>query len=555
MATDTVPAAEPGPNDPPDSNLPGGPVRGLIAQALAAEEVARPVPDQGSAASTDGGGDSDTHSAPPGVTSAAYHAPDEGGEESTQAAGSRYKQSVWKELCLAGVKRWAKGGGTENKRLDLQKAQAQANQTKTAKTVTISSSGGLPSRGGSGGGSAAPNGKSMGSKSPTGGTEKGPKNSRTDSRQGPSGRSGSGSGASPVGSGGGGKGNPGKDGPKNGGGKSPKSSKGDGRIDGSGGGKNGHSPGASKGKDGSGSSGGGKSTKEKDTGSGKSGASGSSPGGGPARKGSSGKNGAAGSKGSSGGSGPGSAGKDDGRNGKQPLTGADGKPYDTQKSRETGHGDGVRANRVYGHIKAYGRGVKDGWGDQEEVRKKDEQRLDQAHATWQQDQAENEKEEQGMGKAAVATPLEVKKIDASKLTLGNGKSLERKEVRTYKGFQRRLEAKSAAMQQVAEATKALQAAAEEQAKEIQQLVEDAKGVKGGEKLIGHLEKLVERATIQAGKAEELHKRAVRAADACKALIANIETRYQPLYQAIVDSDESTSPELRFFRDAGYTKAA
>ncbi|WP_223772466.1 hypothetical protein [Streptomyces sp. 135] len=151
---------------------------------------------------------------------------------------------------------------------------------------------------------------------------------------------------------------------------------------------------------------------------------------------------------------------------------------------------------MYGHVKAYGRGVKDGWADQEAVRKKDEQRLDAAHNKHKKSQADDK--EQDM---ADATPLEVAKIDASQLTLGDGTSMNRKEVRTYKGFQRRLEAKSEAMAKVAEATKALQAGAEQQAQEIEQLLEDAKGVKGGEKLVSHLTKLAEKAKIQAGKAE------------------------------------------------------
>ncbi|MDX3284040.1 hypothetical protein PV435_48525, partial [Streptomyces scabiei] len=135
-------------------------------------------------------------------------------------------------------------------------------------------------------------------------------------------------------------------------------------------------------------------------------------------------------------------------------------------------------------------------------------------------------------------------------------SVSRKELRNFKQYERKLEAKETVLQKVAEACKQLQTEAEEEAKQCQRLAEQAKDVKGGEKLGTALAKLAEAAKNQAAEAAELSRRAKRAAEMCKVVLTNIQTRYAPLYKAVVDSDETKPAEMRFYNDKGsYAPAA
>lgn len=146
-------------------------------------------------------------------------------------------------------------------------------------------------------------------------------------------------------------------------------------------------------------------------------------------------------------------------------------------------------------------------------------------------------------------PIEVRGVTGSHVLLGDGAgkdSMSRGEVRSLKSFERRLAAKSTTMQKVAEDTKGLKAHAEEQANKATRLLEAAKAVKGGEKLAASLAKLQEAAQVQSGKAEEIHQRAVRAADACRTVLANVETRYGGMYKAVVDSPETSPAETLFY---------
>ena len=107
------------------------------------------------------------------------------------------------------------------------------------------------------------------------------------------------------------------------------------------------------------------------------------------------------------------------------------------------------------------------------------------------------------------------------------------------------------MTTVAEATRTLEHHANEQAKQVTQLLEQARGVKGGQKLVASLSKLSEAANVQAAKAAEIHKRAVRSGEACKTLTDNTETRYGGIYKAVVDSPETTPAEMNYYREMSH----
>lgn len=607
MASDAINPAVPGPADPPDANAPGRPAGGLIASVLAPVAVARPTFDLTAPAGADGA----TDQAVTGVSSAAFHGTEETAQQDSKtAANSAQKKGIWRAWMLAGAARWGKGGGTQNKRLEMKKAKAQAQQVKETRTVSINRTPAPLSKGSSGAGSKGSGNKSLNLKGNSGGAVKGPQNSNGKAHQGPAGRSSNGSGTGPGGSGGRGSsggrttnGPAGRDrnaspkGPKTdaSGGRTPKQEK---TSLTKGGTTN--SP---KGSTGGGSAGGKKGTP--------------GPVGSPGKSGGTGTSGSGGSKGS--GSGWFSSSKNDktpaakdtptGKDTKQAPTQGDktakgkdtktapapvpaatdpaktngktkvnllkrkrqtpdaagqktnqdtpanGKRFSTRESRETGYRDGTRAAKVAAHTKAYRDGVKDGWADTTKAADQQKARLDQAHEMRKQARDE-EKPVTGPQSSAdyhQPEPIGVKEVTATHVVLGDGAardSLSRAEVRSLKGFERRLEAKTGTMTKIGEQTKALKGDADEQAKKVTKLLEDAKAVKGGEKLAGSLAKLQEAAAVQAGKAEDIHKRAVRAAEGCGVALANVETRYGGMYKAVVDSDETAPAELHFYKDQG-----
>ncbi|MFG2885700.1 hypothetical protein ACGFYV_25980 [Streptomyces sp. NPDC048297] len=566
---------------------------------MAAVEPARPVTATGAGARPDGDDpaakadpDGVVDRSSPGVTSESFKAPEDLTGDGSDAAGARYKEGMVKTLIRAGATRWAKGGGTANKRLDLEKAKAGAHQVKETRTTTLMKSPGLPTRNGSGGagGGGQNSGGNGGGNSGRNSTGNGSTGAGRGGSGGATGGAGHGSsGTNRSGGSGGGSGTSG-----NGGGGSSKDTSSKGAKDS-----------GSKGKDGSsGNAGaGGKAGKD-----GKAGASGS--GGGSTSGGSSGGNsgnskdkadegqgakadlkkgggsgqGSGGSSGSGGGSGSsGDAGKNgkDGKDGDQGSNGTDSRTP-LQRSREMGHGDGSAVRNVIDHVKAYSKGAKDGYQDKKEENGKEHARLDKAHTghkAKQQDPKKDDPKQRGTtvtgpsgqtlviappdeGDDGVSTdvkPLLVKEIDANTLTLGTEGargSINRKELRNFKQYERKLEAKENHLIKVADACKSLEAAAEDEAKECQELAEQAKAVEGGEKLAAKLTKLADAAKAQAAEAAELHKRAKRAAEMCKVVLTNIGTRYAPLYKAVVDSDETKPAELRFYNDKGsYAPAA
>ncbi|MGW6287375.1 hypothetical protein [Streptomyces sp. NPDC055107] len=556
----------------------------------------------------------------PGYTSAAVKAPEDLVGADSDAAGARHKEGVIKTLLRAGATRWAKGGGAANKRLDVAKAQAAAHQVKETRTTTVMKSSGIPTRsssGGTGGGGQGSTGKNTGgsgrNSSRNGSAGAGRGGNGAGSGSGGRGSSGSNGGNSSSGRGSSGSNNGGESGKsrgpgddsdgassKNSGAQKTGEAAGKGKVGGSAGnsgasgkdggngkpGENGKAGASGKGGgSGSGGSSGGRSpdskTKDgKDQGpkdsTGKCPKAdlekrgGSSPGSGSA--GSGGKSGTSGKDGKSGPAGGGSAGGG--------PTGSDRTPL--QRSRETGHGDGSAIRNVVDHVQAYAKGAKDGYQDKREENGKEHARLDKAHdrhRTKQQEPKQDDPQQQGTkvagpdgqtlviappdekddGMSTDVKPLLVKEIDPNTLTLGTegaAGSVSRKELRNFKQYERKLEAKENHLVKVADACKSLEAAAEDESRDCQQLAEQAKAVEGGEKLAAKLSRLADSAKAQATEAAELRKRAQRAAEMCQVVLTNIGTRYAPLYKAVVDSDETKPAELRFYNDKGsYATAA
>lgn len=637
MATNTVPAAVPGPPDPPAQTPAQAPVndatgqapKGFLAAMVAPVEPARPtfdlVPTNGAGEAT-AGPDGVLDRSAPGVSSASFRGATEDAAKANDPTGARAKKSIWKEFWLAAATRWAKGGGATNKRLDLAKARAQskAHQVKENRTTTVAKSGGLPVRNTGGSGSGTSKGSDKSRSNSSGHNTNGAGRGGSGGGRGPAGGSGNNGsgGGSGAGRGPGGTGS-GKDrGPSF---KHPKGNHSGDTAGGSGGrggrGNNGSS-GTGSGSAGGKSSGSSWSTDGKD-GQGLAPAAGGKAGGKPDAKGSGhgpeGK-GAAGAAGAAGKAGPagkdGTAGKaDPGTHSKGPKDSTDAKgsskkvnltkdpkgpkdpkgqtstkdakpgspdsnntgtgkapqqpaPQKTplEKARETGHGDGTKARRVVDHVLAYKDGVVDGWGDEKDQNAKEHDRLDKAHDTHKpkspntgpQPVIVTEQEDDGV--TTDVKPLTVKTIDANTLTLdtagGVRGTVGRRELRNFKQYERKLDAKVTVLQKISDACTQLQKQAEDESKDCQQLAEQAKGVKGGEKLVGKLDKLAEAAKNQAVEAAELAKRAARAAEMCKVVLTNIQTRYAPLYKAVVDSDETKPAELRFYNDKGtYAPAA
>ncbi|WP_331746867.1 hypothetical protein [Streptomyces sp. NBC_00842] len=621
MSADAVPAAAPGPNDPAGTTPAPGPITGLLASMVAPVEPARPTfnlapataatPDQ---TAPQGG----MNPAPGNVSSASFH--DEEGtvgdtKNSANNSGSGKAQTgIWRAWLIAGATRWGRGGGTANKRLDMKKAKAQAQQVKETRAVTINRTPAASTGGGRSSNASGPaGGKGLSGKSGSGGASTGPKNAEPGSKdksRGPSGRdtkggnggAGAGSGRGPSGGGNS------TTGPKNGPApKQQKLSKPD----------TAHNPKPSKTSTG---------TDQK------------------APKTSAGAGGAAGAKGSAGSTGKDGAtpktptpakgptstpdtktagtrtakdtkgGPDSPDRKKTSLTKDDktakdgtktdpaadkkltsskdkpaavdgekkdtdkpadgkqkpdttggkpdagkGKPFSTKESRATGYRDGTRVAKVNAHAKAYTDGVKDGWTDVIEAAEREKTRLDKAHALRKQ-QLEQEREQPVTATSAdhhQAQPIEVTGVDEKNIYFGAGaarESLTRGEVRSLKVFERRLEAKVSVLLKSAEQARTLQAHAGEQGKEATQLLEQARGSKAGEKVIGSLLKTQEATAAQIRAAEDLYKRAIRGAEQSSAVLANVKTRYGAMYAAVVNSPETKPAEMSFYQDGALTNA-
>jgi hypothetical protein len=273
--------------------------------------------------------------------------------------------------------------------------------------------------------------------------------------------------------------------------------------------------------------------------------------------------------------------------------GSGGPSVNTQPSREAGHRDGIRLGKAVSHAEAYKDGLRDGYRDTRTVAAQEKDRLDKAHAarktppppapavppkptappkptvppkpaappktapptpatTTKPDLTKPDRDKPTpKDQPMTATPVQVKSINANTLELGNGAArptINRGEVRTLRNYQNRLKDKTDIMNQVAETTRVLEQHAIEQAKKVINLVELAKGVRGGDKLNAALAKLEEAAKTQAAQAAAINQRATRAADACTALSANVETRYGDMYKAVVNSPETVPAELAYYQE-------
>ncbi|MFE1230582.1 hypothetical protein [Streptomyces sp. NPDC058745] len=598
MAADTAPAAVPDPRDRPQ---PASAQPGLIASMLAAVEPARTVAHS-----------LDPAAAEPGdlaaVSSAAFH-DDDTTTENPKATGNstagRQKDSVVRAWLLAGAERWKKGAGSGIKRLEVEKARAMAQQVKETRTVTVNRTPPAPAKGTSSGSSSGGGSASRGAKGPaksSSSTGPTPKNT-TSGAGGGAGRTNAPAPASgttipkqtspkppkPV--------------------AAPAAGKSSGTSGGTSSARAGKTPGASSARDTSAPAGKTGSTKPTPDTAAKTAPTGKTttatkP---EALKGKQGDRGPAGtaakpdaSKGerkTGATTKPDTAGKpdDDTKRPAEPAAkttdttkpetkkeekAADPKaatskpttvakpdaekkpttapaptgPLHTREARETGYRDGARAGRTAAQVRAYRDGVKDGWADTTEAAAAEKTALDQAHAARKQDRDK----EPAMPAAAPprptrapAVPIPVTDIDAASVHLGPGANrtaLARSEVRTLKQFERRLAGKQSALQAVAESTKGLKDHAEQQADYATRLYEAAKTVEGGAQLLADLARLQETAQAQAATAEEVHTRAVRAADSCGAVLTNVTTRYGGIYKAVVDSPLTTPADFNFYKE-------
>ncbi|MFF8544809.1 hypothetical protein ACF060_31485 [Streptomyces werraensis] len=653
MASDTVSAAVPGPNTPPDSTAtplpapsgtqqPADGIAGLLAPVQPVRATFNITPDQ-TAENTDG------EQSVADVSSAGFsteNTPENNPEKGKKNAVGKPQTSVVRAWLLAGAERWKKGADARNKRLDVKKARAQARQVKETVTVNRTNPGGGTGLLGGGKSSSGGGGKGGGGKDLSSKTRKtpaaGPKNSTSGSgtsgrtnaggrgtgsgggrsektthpKPSNSGKGGkdtarktpgtgnSGSGGSGGSSGAGGKGTGGKDTAAH---RKPSSDKaghkpakdqgsGGGRTNGTGSGTGGKSgaqdPAGKPGKDGTGGKDRpwknrtstvdlNKDKPKKDNGKDQAGRKTPKPGAGttpeaktpnaddpknPAGKTVTGKHAPVGKDGKDQTAGPGKDPK------KKQSAPAPVPRVDTRSSREAGYRDGTRIGRVVAHTQAYRDGYRDGRTDTAAAAARDKQRLDQAHATRKTTRTPPAKDRpvtQPPSSADYQTippkpthtpgpqPVPVNSVDSTHIHLGpeaNRPHISRGEVRRLCDFQNRLTHKKDRLVTIADATRVLEEHAKEQAKKITQLLEQARGVKGGEKLVTALTKLNEAATLQAGKAGEINRRAVRSLEACKALSVNTEGRYGGIYKAVVDSPETSPAEMKYYREMGYANA-
>ena len=148
------------------------------------------------------------------------------------------------------------------------------------------------------------------------------------------------------------------------------------------------------------------------------------------------------------------------------------------------------------------------------------------------------------------TPIPVDHVSSTHVFLGEGAhqaSMPRVEIRSLKAFERRLEEQATRLDTRAEQTRGLKAHADQQAQDAGRLVEAARSAEAGAKYIGTLTRLQEAAQIQAAQADEIHKRALRGAEHCRTTLNNAQTRYGGIYQAVVDSPETSPAELDFYK--------
>lgn len=572
-----------------------------------------------------------------GISSSGLHSDDTTQQDTngtTDGGSGKQPKSIVRAWLLAGATRWGRGGGTQNKRLDMKKARAAAHQVKEARQVVVNKSGGLGG-GTSGGGrpsnaSGTGSSKGLGSKASKGGTSsgagsaKGPKNSSASGAgRGPSGRDTSRStdrpnaGAKPgAGSAGAGRGTSGgtSSGSKT---PNPKPTADQSRTPKPPKGDHAHAPKSPAGGSPSGAKGaagtpgkagpagktdqpkktpdtpkGAKadadkaSTGKTDTGSDSTKKT-TAPAPVPAGKGTSPATDTKSPKLSltkrKGKTDPAPAGASDTKQAAKPTSKADdipktstpektpttpkggkgGTQFTTRPSRETGYRDGTRAAKATAHVKAYRDGLKDGYTDTTQAADREKARLDKARddrKTARKDQPVHRQPDPMDPLDPLNTvdphppngqpePIPVKEVTSTHIHLGAGASrasMTRGEVRTLKSFERRLEEKLLFMLWLEEKSEGVASVSRRHANEITQLAEAARAVEGGDKLLGKLAKLQETAAVQATLAEQLYSRAIRGIEGTHAVLGNVRSRYDDMFQAVVDSPETSPAELDFY---------
>lgn len=544
--TDTAPASAP-------ATTPDGHPAGLMSSLLHAVEPARPGKTNP---------DDDFDLAPVAGSSSDYH-PD---QDPAAAAAAKNQQSIPRAWLLAAAERWRKGAGANIKQLEVQKARAQARQLKETRTVVINRGGPGGLLGGGKGPAGKPSGGGKAAKSPSGGSSIGPKNTSA------GGGSKSPSSGTPKAAKEPKAPKPVKE-PKPHTPKEPKAAKGaSGTPSGGSKGSTGASPRKSSPDSSSTAPKKDQATGKDTTGTPKTPAkpkaktttpdTGDQPG--KDKTPPAGKPGPAT---------PGTPDKSLGKSG-TPRDNAR-RDVPTKESREAGYRDGTRAGRVAAHVGAWRDGYRDGRADAAKAADRDKEALDKAREkrttpadkeppvpptpttpaapsaapTSPVSSADFHKDPKPALKEG-PQPIPVTSVTKTHVYLGPGASrdvLSRGEVRSLKGFERRMQDKADRMQRVAEDARQLMAHAEAQHAEVQQWVEAARSVKGGDKFIRSLSALAETAKAQHTTAQELHTRALRSAEACRVLVANAQTRYGGIYQAVVDSDETAPAELAFYK--------
>jgi hypothetical protein len=237
----------------------------------------------------------------------------------------------------------------------------------------------------------------------------------------------------------------------------------------------------------------------------------------------------------------------------------------TQPSREAGYADGTVAAKVAGHVKAYRDGAKDGYADGTVEYEQEKRRMDDAKARnaikptgpakpdmqpVTGSTVDLAKNEAPTDRIPVA-PVQLTGLSETHIAFdadGASSSLSRAEVRTLKGFERRIAAKQPVLQKVAEGSKVARVRATEHATRAQQLAEAAKTVQGGDRLVAKLQRLAEQAQALRARTEEVEKHAHRGAEAVTVLVANAGTRHGGIYKAVVDSPLTSPAEREFYQD-------
>lgn len=237
----------------------------------------------------------------------------------------------------------------------------------------------------------------------------------------------------------------------------------------------------------------------------------------------------------------------------------------TQPSREAGYHDGTVAAKVTSHVKAYRDGAKDGYADGTAEYAAEKKRMDNARAR----NAINPRQpaEPKMAPVSGSTvdlakqdpkpaatkpePVQLTGLSDSHVSFdadGATHQLSRAEVRTLRGFERRIAAKVPVLQQVAETSKTTRAKAADHAVRAQRLAEAAKSIEGGDRLVAKLQRLAEAANNLRSKTEDIEKHAHRGTEAVRVLVANANTRHGGIYKAVVDSPLTKPAEREFYQD-------